>query len=488
MLENNYENSNAWKYAQSQWCNPILKNYRQSMAIRETLSYLNNNVLANGVKINYHGKILEFKCFSEEDLNFTCKFKDYQSTSYPLGEYDHESKTIYLNSSLKNDGPTAFSTIYHEYVHAIQNVLVEHIKDFEIDSPEYEYLSLIESEVKHRKLSLSAFGIAVQTDIYVSPSIGTDVADPDLILALYNLQASERIAKSTESNAFNYITQIEKLQNLNFINNPTAASLAQEKAVNFIKDFYEQQNLRYSDICNLIDKSKLNILRNQSPTLGDDIEAVLTYDLIVVLKIQASIETPKDVLRNEYSIVMNIQNKEFALNNFYKDESKFFTLPNSGNRVDNYVFTNDYYGQPETLETLLEMDKETQIRNPLLIISTICFASEQDIPLVVKAIKDIDALKAWYYSEDNSLSTETMKIVSLALDKGKTIKEFSPEARENNRFSPDKVSQNKSNIKTLDFAPKFFNEILYTGKDYPSSWKPEKNKPKPSKDVIDKDL
>ena len=436
-----YDVKNARGYLEPQWS---IFYSLQERKVRKTMNLIKESVLKNGVSVYFQGKLLHFDCVKQDDLNIDFSFK--QMPKGTLGEHDSETGKINFNESLRFDGPRMFATIYHEYSHEIQRALVKHINEYEKDSLEYQYLCLL--EIEHKTKALKSFGINCEGEPYISLGFAYDLPSNSqfrtkkLISALYQLQMMERNAFATEVDAYNYLKTLDnqRVKDIEISN--------QKESVQYIRDEYGVPGLSYDEICNLIDTAKLNIINQKPPSQNNDIEASITYDMIILLKLKGDLYKDAQKAIGDYERLEKMEVKKQTLYNFYKDEGKRFIL-DKNERVGEYEFVNDII-IPEYFdaEMLGAIDREAQIRNPEMIVAALFFSREEAIPF----IKDIEAFKIWYYSNANKQSPRTQIMVSEILGP-----EFSPEVR--------KIKNQEFNQNFLKEHPEYSKGITHKNED-----------------------
>jgi hypothetical protein len=412
---------NAIKYLPRQW-QGLLGRLNRDDTIRQTIQLIAKEILTNGVALAHKNRIVRFNCLTADDLSV-----DFVFTNLPNGinsTYDAEQNCICFDNQLKSDGIKIFSLLHHEYTHKLQYELSKHLEDFQIGSIESEYLLSIINDAQHKPIACDVFGISFNGQSYIDPylAINNTLANAELIEAVYSLQTSERSAFDTEQQSLRFMKNlgedtvlIDKYIRLN--------EDKLHRMLTTIREECKQPQLQYADICYLIDSAKNNICTNKSPKTGSDIEAFLTYKIATILRAQNATKENELQVREEYNISNLPSSIKLALNSKYVNEEKAFNVPGEDLRVGDIVFTNDLFNIANCdTKQLVQLNEWQQISNPKLI----AYALLMDGQVAAESIKNIDAFKLWYYSNQNALSCEQQTVIENILGV-----EFSPEYKEN---------------------------------------------------------
>jgi hypothetical protein len=431
-VERDERKENALKYMPESW-NQLFRNKHH--VINETLDIIKRNIMANGLCVNFRGQTLYFHCLTENDLNVDWIFSDINDSN---GTFSYDKNLITLSTNIKRDGLKVYETLHHEFTHKLQSDLVDHMEEYSHDSPEYEYLKLLQYESKHKQISGEAFGKSFVGDSYLNPVETSNklLKTVDFAIAAYDLQISERSAMATGYNAYEYALSLCKNQSYaqsHKTKNPNTIN----EAFDIVRKECGILSLSQSEIRKAFDDAKLNIILQRAPTKNNDLEAMITYKLATFLRAQNSLE--RDVYKtiNEYALDSTKTAMKHAMLTCYETEGLMFVPPNSNQRIGDFVFVNDLFeiGSCNS-QTLQEMTEYEQIRNPRIIAYTIALEGAD----VVNYINDIEAFQLWYYSDMNDLSPGIQETLSEILGI-----EYSPEFREkmkemiNERFAQEMV-------------------------------------------------
>lgn len=389
---------NALKYMPAEW-NKTWPLMHQRDAINETFNLIKQNILDHGVTVNFRGQTLRFDCLSADDLNVHWKFSDLGDCS---GVFFHDKNCIEFNNRLKQDGFKLYETLYHEYTHKLQSALVKHIDAYPKGSAEYEYLVMIRNEATHQKVNGQAFGKSFFGDSYLSPTQTSRVLQKtiDFAVAAYDLQLSERSARTTGYNAYEYILSLcndrAYVQN-HMLKNPNTL----EEAFEVVRRECGVPNLTQAAICKAFDDAKFNIEAQRSPTQNNDFEAMVTYKLATLLRAQSALDSNQYEAINEYISDSTERAMNQSMLTHYEVEGLMFVPPNSNQRIGNYVFANDLFTIENcSSQVLEEMSESEQVRNPHVIAYTIMLEGSD----VLNHIHNIEAFQLWHYSDLNDLS------------------------------------------------------------------------------------
>lgn len=466
-----YDKKNAKGYLEPFW---TLFPGLQNKKICRTMDNIRQNVVKNGVSVYFHGELLHFNCLKQEDLIIDFSFENLPEGNYGL--HDFETGRITFNRDLKFDGSRMFSSIYHEYSHEIQRALSKHIDDYDKNSLEYQYLLLLKSE--HEEKNIGAFEIFCTEEPYITYGILRRIPNEslihlrthDFISAIYHLQVMERNAFTTEQDAYDYLRTLDKsIESLDVSH--------QKESAQYIRKEYQAYGLSYEDICKTIDKAKLNIITQASPSKENDIEAGVTYDIIALLKLKYLLRKDVEKAITEYHALTSPEIKKDKLNNAYKTENKRFAI-NKNERIGDYEFVNDVrVAGIFTAENLATIDRDVQIRNPEMIIAALFYSGAE----AVQYIKDVEAFKTWYYSNANNQSLRTLELVCGILGD-----EFSPEvkAKKNAEFKLEFKKQHPEYSKDIDYDNEDCNKEKYcVDKAGTKAWTPPEQKKSKEVDI-----
>lgn len=448
--------TNALKYMPENWTK-LWPPTHQRNTINETLNIIEREILKNGVSVNFRGQTLHFDCLSVDDLKIDWKFSDVGECS---GLFSRDNNCIEFDNKLKKDGLKLYETLYHEYTHKLQSALINHMDLYPNNSAEYEYLSMIRSEVAHKKIDGQAFGKSFFGDSYLDPARTLQVLQKtvDFVEAAYNLQLSERSARMTGYNAYEYILSLCKDQSY--------AQKHKIKNTNPLEEAFEVVRrecgclyLTKYEICRAFDEAKLNITSQRPPTKNNDLEAMITYKLATLLRAQNDQSKDKYKIIDEYISDSTRSAMKHAMLTYYEQEGLMFVPLNSNQRIGDYVFVNDLFEINScNLQALQEMSEGEQIRNPHIIAYAIMLEGAE----AINQVRNVDAFQLWYYSNLNDLSPGIQE--SLAEKLGE---EYSPEYRKsmnvvlNEVFEKEEAALNNKCQETQCYDEYLFNTAQY---------------------------
>lgn len=441
-----YELLNKEDYSEDNW----KKGEKYQLEIfNKTISMVKDLLKKNGIRLYDNGAFLKFDHINASAFRGTI---NYAELGHDEGG-DHDAKTgvITLNKNLLlNDGNSAFETLCHEIAHELEVVMVLQMNKYPKDSREYKYLEMLKGEIFHEISKMSAFGIDIDGPHYLNPQNIEDnwgVKTKDLAYAFYALQVSERSAFATEGSAFFHV-------------NSEAIDLTQKAASDIIRKMYGDRDLTYDEICNLIDKAKTNLLLGQSPNKDANLEAAITYDLAVCLKIQifelekrlGLIQRDEFDRREECMMLLNAQERRSRLTSYYEPEGKTFVAPNDNLKINGVKIINDInHNAVVGLSELKELGIDGQKANPKTVALAIYARLELALPYIKKEV--LDVLNKWYFSDQNDLSEDEMNEISKAfkgerhlitLQNGTKVNEYSfagQQVRKKERL-PDILKEN----------------------------------------------
>lgn len=477
MLNSFYKFLNVEDYLKENWKN---SEEFQLKAMNKTIDKIGRLFSKYNIQKEYKGNMLSFKPIKKSDFRVKVKYIDDLMAGY--GSHEPETGEIQLSKKdFQEDGLNAFATICHESIHELEDALVQHIDEYPANSYEHEYLSLISQNGTKEKAKMKAFNIEIETQPYLSSfGVGREWGSMvDIAKCLYMIQLSERSAYATSDAAYNYIFALQ-----NGCDETTARQItysSKEQVVDIMRERYSSKDLSYEEICQLFDKAILNLLKHESPTTKNDIEASLTYDLAVCFKIQMSkmeIDNErKFLLENECKKLVNPYAKKTLLRYAYEKEGKSFIDPKDGIRIGHLNIFNDYEFNnelPFSINNIDDLSEEVLLENPRLVVSAIFYGGGEK---VFERIKEED-FQRWYFSDANNISDIDMRLLAEILDspnrciKDTQINEYSPEGRkirrEEYKQEYEKVSKSfvakKSNFNILKnqyLIEKSKNESLF---------------------------
>lgn len=428
----NSNRRNAMKYIPSVWNkkDSPAQRKRQEIIVNETLNLICNNILKNGITFDFMGETYKMDCFQKEDFKgLKVVFKDIQGAGI-YAEYSAKDRTIYLDETLRADGLRCFASLYHEATHMAQNIQAKYIDEFQGGSPIYNFLTLISSEIKpNKRIDINSFGFNFNSPMYITGNNAMKV-NKYFGFSLYMIQASERIAKTVELEAYNYVSSLSNRSNKKDLFNVCEEDF--QISSNFLKDFLDT-TLSFDELCKKNDAARLCIINQTSPPANDDITATLMYYIIAELKFEKMWDVGDlAFLEEQFRKIMDTSALKEALKNGYPEENKYFVGPNYAERINGVPYVNDLFVRGEEYNAfyLVEMTKEEQQRNPLIIANAIIldgskvhnelfalksgFLVKEDSELI---IKDLKAFETWYNSPLNNLDKYTMDSISKILDR-----------------------------------------------------------------------
>lgn len=323
--------------------------------------------------------------------------------------FDKEHNRIVFNTVLLNDGIKLYESVFHEFTHKIQLELCRHIDDYQPGTPEYDYLRRLSYEATNAQIAGKAFGHSCDGNMYVDPLQAYDrtMSDMDLIEAIYTMQMYERSAYQTGRTAREFVLSLH--QNKEYAT--SYIDTQNEKRCNILSSLAMEfgHDTSIEELCKELDEAKHNIINGISPEFQNDTQALMMYDLVILLEAQNSKNPDLLTIRDKYNDARLPRAVDEALATFYEHENKVFARPGTNYRMKDRIYTNILYQQhpyPDAND-LRALTKIQQEQNPKFIVAAI----KTDRELAATEIKCMDVFKEWYHSDLNDLSNRDKQIV-----------------------------------------------------------------------------
>ena len=367
------------------------------------------------------------------------------------GVIDYDKNIIYLNQNMKY-GADTYIDLSHEYSHKIQSELVNHIDEYQKDSPEYKYLSLVKAQIKQEIRKIQAFGISFNGDLYFRPKANVPDSLCKLTSPMYNLQTIERNAQEVEQGALEYLKQCygNKLK--------TTIEPRLQDSVQEINQMYGS-NWSNAQMFQIIDNALLCINENRGPSQYADFTATLMYDMTCHLYAKHELWDKTDEKRTACFEILNKNRKSIAMRDSYEHP---FAVYGADARVGEYVVLNEYDKMDllmrprQTSEVIAEMSHREKISNA----SYIIFALRIEDPnRIIPLIQDvIDPLKDWVIKYLGDLNEDVLQHLEKTLN-WDIAEEYVLRQRQEITNS-ENINMSHSILKeTFDFG--FYKDVLH---------------------------
>ena len=163
--------------------------------IGKTINIFQNQIASNGIEVRYNGIVMRFSNLLLNELKVNIEFDD--AMGRDMGFYDSDDNIIKLNSCLLKDNEMLYKTLLHEFSHKIQYVLSKKYTLYQIGTPEYNYLKLLNSSLDNHLIG--SFGVYFNGKCYLT--LGTEshaVSVGDRHSVFYHLCILDRISFAVE--------------------------------------------------------------------------------------------------------------------------------------------------------------------------------------------------------------------------------------------------------------------------------------------------
>lgn len=363
--------------------------------MNSTLELFRRIAMSNKIHMQFDGEVLEFDALSRKESRVKLKL-DKTMDADINGVFDSKTNKISINRMMvcSNDGVRVFENLLHEFAHKLDWELSKRQQDYSVDSKHYTCLNVLRHNLKLGE-HISAFGVDCGNRLYTDGSKMTSTIGLNTKKEmLYRLITTERHANSMAQKLCQYL--FEDYKPLKYI-----------EAFHYFRCEYHCQHFSNDQIAAILDRAQECIINGRAPRNS--------YDAVVAYDIATTVALNNGMINAEKYTAMQIKSaREKAIAEIG------FEMPWSVNSMQNHNI-NKTQDLVCDLEYLQRIPSTQQLENPELIFQV----ARVEMDRTLDVVKDLDALKDWYYSKDNTVP------ISVQGDMGVYLGiEFSPRIRQ----------------------------------------------------------
>ena len=396
---------NSKNYEPSKWDGMSLKQRKQ--AVKNTINLLREIAYQNKLYIRFGGEVLEFNSMPMRHSHVRIGLEQKMDIDC-AGFFDANQNMIKINNwlLLSEHGFEVFENVLHEFTHKLEWELSKRREEYQLGTKHRFCLDVLRCN-SNKCYALAAFGIDCGQRLYIDGDAMTQ--SPILNRkkeVLYLLMSSERLA-------FSMSQSMSKQLFDNYSPNKYINEFHEFRAIYHCMHFSNEQ------IAKIVDHAQEYIVHGRS--LQNAYEAVVAYDIATTVALQNA-----TITSNEYVELQKDEVKVKILNSLGYDIP--WTKGDQKNIEDEGLICD--------LEYLNQLSPEQQLSDPELIFQV----ARVEMSRVLDVIKDIDALKDWYYSKDNTVPSSVHEDLGVYLGC-----DFSPKMRELKMSERGMIVEKKEN-------------------------------------------
>lgn len=384
----NEKKFNVCQYFPDNWKKLVFALQKEKI-LAATSNEMQNEAKENNIYTVFRGQTICLQPIGDGFVNATVTVDKTMSDDL-CGEYDFATNKIATNALILKDGRLSCESVSHETTHKIQKCIADSKEKYTDNSLESEYATIarLSSSTDNQ---LNAFGMHVEGRMYISGQQNFTRVLNNKSLSLYTLSPMERHACLT---AIGIASKLPKLDNNDLarlkLDHLSYSEMHVAKAVMTFKQEYYCEYLSLQQVYQVVDNAQTFVALGHG--LTNDLEANVAYDMMALIEYENSLLPKHDALKVLIER-MDPEVKTRALN-----EIGYTLIDKPHEMIGQYIIFNDkpIYGL-DSVDQLIEMPRDEQIANPLMIAN---FAFENEID-VFPYLHCPEAFEEWLYSESS---------------------------------------------------------------------------------------